>query len=183
MATPITDDEIANWEGPRADSVCYCHHPDRLLRDCASCVESLLASAIARIRADAAKIARLEAEREDRREDKREMRDEIAKLRAVVEAARELTSWDWRVEVVRADLDRVEDALAALDERYGTSPWGTPAWLDAPDGPGWHWMRDPDGQLYIVHLYASADGLRTIHGSDPVYMRRQWQRVAPPREG
>ena len=58
-----------------------------------------------------------------------------------------------------------------------------PEWLDAPDGPGWHWMRDPDGQLYIVHLYASADGLRTIHGSDPVYMRRQWQRVAPPRGG
>ena len=76
--------------------------------------------------------------------------------------------------------------------RLGPSQWcdgklvaidASPAWLDAPEGPGWHWMRDPDGHLYIVHLYASADGLRTIHGSDPVYMRRQWQRVAPPREG
>lgn len=74
-----------------------------------------------------------------------------------------------------------EDALSlSVCLRCAMPP---PVWLDAPDGPGWHWMRDPDGQLYIVHLYDSADGLRTIHGSDPVYMRRQWQRVAPPREG
>ena len=70
-------------------------------------------------------------------------------------------------------------------DRYGTPPWDpAPAWLDAPDGPGWWWMRDLDGRDYIVHLYDSRDGLRTIHGSYPSHMPgRKWQRVAPPREG
>lgn len=68
----------------------------------------LLASIQMRFDADAAKIAerdaeiaRLKVEREDRREDKREMRDEIAKLRAVAEAAR----------VVKATLNAEDDAL------------------------------------------------------------------------
>ena len=68
--------------------------------------------------------------------------------------------------------------------RCGVCRSSAPAWLDAPDGPGWWWMRDLDGRDYIVHLYDSRDGLRTIHGSYPSHMPgRKWQRVAPPREG
>ncbi len=91
----------------------------------------LLASIQMRFDADAAKIAerdaeiaRLKVECEDRREDKREMRDEIAKLRAVAVAARELVGWDWEHLLVDADrnaedvalgADTVRRALAALD--------------------------------------------------------------------
>lgn len=96
----------------------------------------LLASIQMRFDADAAKIAerdaeiaRLKVEREDRREDKREMRDEIAKLRAVAEAARELTRWDWshllddddrNAEDVCLGVDRIAKALAALDDKGAT---------------------------------------------------------------
>lgn len=67
--------------------------------------------------------------------------------------------------------------------RCGSCRHTAPAWLDAPDSEGWWWMRDPDGQLYITCLYVSREGLRTLHGSYPELMKRQWQRVAPPREG
>lgn len=102
----------------------------------------LLASIQMRFDADAAKIAerdaeiaRLKVEREDRREDKREMRDEIAKLRAVAVAARELVGWDWEHLLVDADrmpafpvsewdvalgADTVRRALAALDDKGAT---------------------------------------------------------------
>lgn len=115
-------------------------------------------------------------------------REMIAQLqREGADYANRLDEWRARAgEAIRLlhMLDRPDarhpDVAAFLD---GLDDDPAPAWLDVPDSDGWWWMRDADGRLYITHLYVSRDGLRTLHGSYPALMNRQWQRVAPPREG
>lgn len=70
-----------------------------------------------------------------------------------------------------------------------------PAWLDAPDGEGWWWLREEmfwtDGagkKIVMTHvvLVESLAGARPgdfyVAAVWTGILKGQWQRVAPPRE-
>ena len=82
-------------------------------------------------------------------------------------------------------------------DRYGTPPWDpAPAWLDAPDGPGWFWLDQAtpftgDDGLKIRDVYpvlveemkGARPGLLFAAAAPVSAIVGKWQRVAPPREG
>jgi len=114
-------------------------------------------------------------------------REMIASLqRESAEYANRLDEWRARAgEAIRLlhMLDRPDarhpDVAAFLDA-LDDNP--APAWLDAPDGEGHWWVRDPLGRDFVCRVWRDDLGALLVGTMRVEDEAGQWQRVAPPRE-
>lgn len=57
-----------------------------------------------------------------------------------------------------------------------------PAWLDAPDGEGHWWVRDPLGRDFVCRVWRDDLGALLVGTMRVEDEAGKWQRVAAPRE-